>query len=157
MPLGMANRRGRADGRRHAGRGCTPIMFDGIGIWNNHPIALAVGTAWIQVGIGVLLLVSNASVGRVAAPSQWAGPQRSGSSATAPAAYSRVSNSILFGWPGASLFYVVVGVWLALPPSNFLSGSRATRCAGSACCRYGRTVAVPAFTWTSGTAATTTR
>jgi cytochrome oxidase Cu insertion factor (SCO1/SenC/PrrC family) len=29
------------------------------------------------------------------------------------------SNSILFGWPGASLFYLVAGVWLALPPSNF--------------------------------------
>ena len=29
------------------------------------------------------------------------------------------SNSILFGWPGASLFYVVAGVWLALPTSNF--------------------------------------
>jgi hypothetical protein len=39
----------------------------GIGIWNNHPIALAVGTAWIQVGIGIVLLVSNATVGRVVA------------------------------------------------------------------------------------------
>src|SRR5665213_3433579 len=29
------------------------------------------------------------------------------------------TNTILFGWPGASLFYLVAGVWLALPSANF--------------------------------------
>ncbi len=66
MPLAMANgvvapAAAGTPGWLHA------LMFDGIGIWNNHPIALAVGTAWIQVGIGLLLLVSNAKIGRLAA------------------------------------------------------------------------------------------
>ena len=55
MPLAMAN------GIVAPAAAGTPswlhaLMFDGIGIWNNHPIALAVGTAWIQVGIGSLAL-----------------------------------------------------------------------------------------------------
>jgi cytochrome oxidase Cu insertion factor (SCO1/SenC/PrrC family) len=118
MPLAMAN------GIVAPAAAGTPsllhsLMFDGIGIWNNHPIALAVGTAWIQVGIGLLLLVSNATVGRLAAAVSvgWAaliwliGNGAGGIFAS--------SNSILFGWPGASLFYLAAGVWLALPTSNF--------------------------------------
>jgi cytochrome oxidase Cu insertion factor (SCO1/SenC/PrrC family) len=95
------------------------LMLDGVGIWNNHPIALAVGTAWIQVGIGVLLLVSNASIGRVAAAVSvgWAGLiWLVGNGA---GGIFQSSNSILFGWPGAPLFYVAAGVWLALSPRNF--------------------------------------
>ncbi len=118
MPLGMANgvvapAAAGTPGWLHA------LMFDGIGIWNNHPIALAVGTAWIQVGIGLLLLVSNASIGRLAAAVSvgWAGLiWLVGNGA---GGIFQTSNSILFGWPGASLFYLVAGVWLALPPSNF--------------------------------------
>ena len=118
MPLGMAN------GVVAPAAAGTPgwlhtLMFDGIGIWNNHPIALAVGTAWIQVGIGLLLLVSNASVGRIAAVISvgWAGLiWLVGNGA---GGIFQTSNSILFGWPGASIFYLVAGVWLALSPSNF--------------------------------------
>src|SRR5665213_3142693 len=93
MPLGMAN------GIVAPAAAGTPswlhaLMFDGIGIWNNHPIALAVGTAWLQVGIGLLLIVSNATIGRIAA-------------------------AVSVGWAGASLFYLVAGVWLALPSANF--------------------------------------
>jgi len=81
MPLGMAN------GVVAPAAAGTPswlhaLMFDGIGIWNNHPIALAVGTAWIQVGIGLLLIVSNATIGRIAAAVSVAGPDLSGWSAT---------------------------------------------------------------------------
>jgi cytochrome oxidase Cu insertion factor (SCO1/SenC/PrrC family) len=95
------------------------LMFDGIGIWNNHPIALAVGTAWIQVGIGLLLLVSNATIGRIAAAVSVGWAAMIWLVGNGAGGIFQSSNSILFGWPGASLFYIVAGVWLALPPSNF--------------------------------------
>jgi len=118
MPLGMAN------GIVAPAATGTPgwlhsLMFDGIGIWNNHPIAMAVGTAWIQMGIGVLLLVSNAKIGRLAAAVSvgWAGMiWLVGNGA---GGIFQSNSSILFGWPGASLIYLVAGVWLALAPSNF--------------------------------------
>src|SRR5580698_3453147 len=95
------------------------LMFDGIGIWNNHPIALAVGTAWIQVGIGLLLLVSNANIGRLAAAVSVGWAAMIWLVGNGAGGIFQSNNSILFGWPGASLFYVAAGVWLALPPSNF--------------------------------------
>ncbi|MGP8009498.1 MAG: hypothetical protein ACLPKZ_04485, partial [Acidimicrobiales bacterium] len=118
MPLAMAN------GVVAPAAAGTPswlhaLMFDGIGIWNNHPIALAVGTAWIQVGIGLLLLVSNASIGRIAAAVSVGWASMIWLIGNGAGGIFQTSNSILFGWPGASLFYVVAGVWLALPTSNF--------------------------------------
>ena len=118
MPLGLAN---NVVQPAMAG---TPswlhsLMLHGISIWNAHPIALADGTAWIQVGIGLLLLVSNAGVGRIAAGVSvaWAGMiWLVGNGA---GGIFQSSNNILFGWPGATFFYVVAGLWLALSPSNF--------------------------------------
>lgn len=65
MPLGLANGVVRpavagAPSWLHS------LMFSGIHLWNSHPIALATGTAWIQIGIGLALITSNATVGRVA-------------------------------------------------------------------------------------------
>ncbi len=118
MPLGLAN---KVVLPATAG---TPewlhsLMNQGILVWNNHPIALADGTAWIQVGLGILLLVSNGSVGRVAAAvsAGWAAMiwliGNGAGGLFAP------GNSLVFGWPGATLFYVVAGVWLALDPGVF--------------------------------------
>jgi cytochrome oxidase Cu insertion factor (SCO1/SenC/PrrC family) len=118
MPLAMAN------GVVAPAAAGTPawlhaLMFDGIGIWNNHPIALAVGTAWIQVGIGLLLLVSNAAIGRLAAAVSVGWAALIWLIGNGAGGIFQTSNSILFGWPGASLFYLAAGIWLALPPSNF--------------------------------------
>jgi cytochrome oxidase Cu insertion factor (SCO1/SenC/PrrC family) len=118
MPLAMAN------GIVAPAAAGTPswlhsLMFDGIGIWNNHPIALAVGTAWIQVGIGLLLLVSNASIGRLGAAVSVGWASMIWLVGNGAGGIFQSNNSILFGWPGASLFYVVAGLWLALPTSNF--------------------------------------
>ena len=118
MPLGLANlvvapARTGTPGWLHA------LMSHGIAIWNNHPLALADGAAWIQVGIAVLLLVSNGLTGRLAAAVSvgWAGliwlVGNGAGGIFAPGA------NILFGWPGATFFYIVAGVWLALSPSNF--------------------------------------
>jgi cytochrome oxidase Cu insertion factor (SCO1/SenC/PrrC family) len=125
MPLAMAN------GIVAPAAAGTPswlhsLMFDGIGIWNNHPIALAVGTAWIQVGIGLLLLVSNASIGRLAAAVSVGWASMIWLIGNGAGGIFQSTNSILFGWPGAPLFYIVAGIWLALPTSNF--PERFSRC-----------------------------
>ena len=90
------------------------LMNSSITLWNEHPLALAVGTAWIQIGIGLLLLLSNGRVGRAAAVVSvgWAGLiWLIGNGA---GGIFSTSGSLLFGWPGATLFYVVAGVWLAV-------------------------------------------
>jgi cytochrome oxidase Cu insertion factor (SCO1/SenC/PrrC family) len=118
MPLGLANNvvaptAGGTPTWLHA------IMFDGIGIWNNHPIALAVGTAWIQVGIGVLLLISNATVGRIAAGVSVGWAAMIWLVGNGAGGMFQSSNSILFGWPGAALLYIAAGVWLVVPVRTF--------------------------------------
>ena len=126
MPLGLANFvvAPTADGTPHW---LHVLIIDGIGVWNSHPVALAVGTAWIQVGIGLVLIVSNGLVGRGAAAisAVWAGMiWLIGNGAGG--IFSSTS-SILFGWPGATLFYFVAGLWLALDGRLFArSFSRVT-------------------------------
>jgi cytochrome oxidase Cu insertion factor (SCO1/SenC/PrrC family) len=120
MPLGMASGvvQPMAEG--------TPswlhsLMLDGVGLWNMHPIALAVGTAWIQIGIAVLLIVSNDKVSRVAGgvSATWAGLiWLIGNGA---GGIFQSSSSILFGWPGATLFYVFSGAWLCVSNERFKS------------------------------------
>ena len=95
------------------------LMLDGVRLWNLHPIALAVGTAWIQVGIGILLLVSNSKVGRVAAGVSVGWAAMIWLIGNGAGGVLQSTNSILFGWPGATLFYVVAGVWLATSPTKF--------------------------------------
>jgi len=118
MPLGLANGvvQPTVSG---APSWLRPLQMHAIHLWNAHPIALATGTAWIQVGIGLALIVSNAGVGRLAGivAAGWAALiwliGNGAGAAFAPA------QSILFGWPGATLFYFVAAVWIALPPGYF--------------------------------------
>jgi len=51
------------------------LMEHGIFIWNSHPITMAVGVAWFQVGIGLILLVSNGRTGRWVGASRDCGPR----------------------------------------------------------------------------------
>jgi cytochrome oxidase Cu insertion factor (SCO1/SenC/PrrC family) len=118
MPLGLAN-----DVVQPTIAGAPtwlhPLMYSSINLWNTHPLALATGTAWIQVGIGLGLIASNAIVGRLIAVvgAGWAGLiWLIGNGAGG--AFAKGS-SILFGWPGATLFYCVAMVWIALPPRVF--------------------------------------
>jgi cytochrome oxidase Cu insertion factor (SCO1/SenC/PrrC family) len=95
------------------------LMEHGIFLWNSHPISLAVGTAWLQVGIGLVLLVSSGRTGRIVG----------GVSALWAALVWLIGNgaggmfvsgaSFLFGWPGATFFYVFAGVWIAVRPETF--------------------------------------
>ena len=120
MPLGLANGV-VAPAAVGAPTWLHTLMFTAIGVWNNHPIALAVATAWIEVGIGVVLLVSNGRVGRIGAAVSvgWAGMVWLIGNG-AGGIFSPTS-SILFGWPGATLFYVVAGAWLIVDNRTFSS------------------------------------
>ncbi len=118
MPLGLAN-----DVVRPAIAGTPPffrpVLRHAITLWNLHPIALATGVAWLQVGIALALVSSNGRLGRVAGAvsAGWALAVFSVGNGLggvfAPGA------SILFGWPSAAFFYLVAGVWLALSPEYF--------------------------------------
>ncbi len=118
MPLGLANNV-VALTVSGAPSWLRPVMEHAIHLWNTHPIALATGTAWIQIGIGLALICSNGIVSRFAglAAAGWAGLiwliGNGAGGAFAPA------NSILFGWPGATLFYFIAAVWIATSPEYF--------------------------------------
>ena len=118
MPLGLANFvvAPAADGTPHW---LHALVFDGIGVWNSHPVALAVGTAWIQVGIGLVLIVSNGVVGRGAAAISAGWAAMIWLIGNGAGGIFSSSSSILFGWPGATSFYVAAGLWLALDTGRF--------------------------------------
>lgn len=118
MPLGLANEVVKPT-VAGAPSWLQPLQIHAINLWNAHPIALATGTAWLEIGIGLALLVANGSFSRVVGVVAvgWAGliwlVGAGAGGAFAPA------SSILFGWPGATLFYFVAGVWLAVPPGYY--------------------------------------
>ena len=121
MPLGLANNV-VAPMLQGTPSWLHAMMVHGITTWNNHPIALAAGIAWLQVGIGLGLLVSNGRTGRwVAGLSAFyaAGIWLIGNGAGGTFIHGA---SLLFGWPGATLFYVVAGVWLFVDPQRFDAG-----------------------------------
>jgi cytochrome oxidase Cu insertion factor (SCO1/SenC/PrrC family) len=92
------------------------LVNSGATIWSNHPIQAASATVWIQVGIGLWLLVAPrgrwsrfgglASVGWGLVV--WAFGEAFGG-IFAPGA------TWLFGAPGAVLFYCAAGILIALP------------------------------------------
>ena len=92
------------------------LVNNGALIWLRHPISAAASAVWIQVGVGVLLLVARR--GRL---SQLAGVVSVGWGLVVwvfGEAFGGIFGeglSWLFGAPGAVLLYVVAGVLVALP------------------------------------------
>jgi cytochrome oxidase Cu insertion factor (SCO1/SenC/PrrC family) len=92
------------------------LVNNGASIWLRHPISAAASAVWIQIGVGVLLLVARR--GRL---SQLAGVVSVGWGLVVwvfGEAFGGIFGSglsWLFGAPGAVLFYVVAGVLVALP------------------------------------------
>jgi cytochrome oxidase Cu insertion factor (SCO1/SenC/PrrC family) len=92
------------------------VVNNGVLIWLRHPIPAAASAVWIQVGVGILLLI--ASRGRL---SQLAGVVSVGWGLVVwvfGEAFGGIFGSglsWLFGAPGAVLFYVVAGGLIALP------------------------------------------
>ena len=119
MPLGLANNV-VAPAAVGTPSWLHSVMLHGISLWDSHPITLAVGVAWLQIGLGLVLLVASGRLGRFAG----------GASALWAAMVWLVGNgaggifihgaSILFGWPGASFFYFIAGASLALTNERFL-------------------------------------
>lgn len=93
--------------------------------WTNHPVAAAAAAVWVQVGIGVLLLVAPRGVAsRLAGATSaawglvvWVFGEAFGGLFVPHGA------SVLFGYPGAAVIYVVAGVLVALPESAWRTGA----------------------------------
>jgi cytochrome oxidase Cu insertion factor (SCO1/SenC/PrrC family) len=92
----------------------------GATVWSDHPVTAAASVVWIQVGIGIFLLVAprgrwSRSAGAVSAAWGaliWVLAEAFGG-------VLGQGNSWLFGFPGAALFYVLAGVLVALRESSW--------------------------------------
>jgi len=118
MPLGLAN-----DVVRPMAQGTPGFlhswMMSAILMWNDHPIALAVGAAWIQIGIGLLLVASNAFIGRIGALVSVGWALLIWSIGNGAGGIFQGTSSLLFGWPGATFFYALAGAALLLSNESF--------------------------------------
>jgi cytochrome oxidase Cu insertion factor (SCO1/SenC/PrrC family) len=120
MPLGMVADVVRPTASASPGW-VQSIVNAGGTTWSYHPVTAAASAVWIQIGIGLLLLVAPrglwsrlAGLGSVAwALVVWVFGETFGG-IFAPGA------SFLFGTPGAVIFYAAAGVILTLPESYFV-------------------------------------
>jgi cytochrome oxidase Cu insertion factor (SCO1/SenC/PrrC family) len=96
------------------------LMSWGMTAWQDHPIQAAVSVVWIQVGIGVWLLVAPRG--------RWSrlGGMASAGWALVVWVFGEALGGILapglnwaFGAPGAVVFYLVAGALLSLPESRW--------------------------------------
>jgi cytochrome oxidase Cu insertion factor (SCO1/SenC/PrrC family) len=93
----------------------------GVTIWNNHPVEAATSAVWIQLGIGVFLLVApRGRWSRFAGATSVAWGLVVWVFGEAFGGIFAPGSTWLFGTPGGVLFYVVAGVIIALPEQVFL-------------------------------------
>ena len=92
------------------------MVDSGLTVWNNHPAAAAASTVWIQVGIGLLLLVApRGAWSRGAGVVSVVWGLVVWSFGNAFGGIFTPGLTLLFGAPGAVVFYIVGGVLVALP------------------------------------------
>jgi cytochrome oxidase Cu insertion factor (SCO1/SenC/PrrC family) len=92
------------------------LVNSGVIIWNNHPIQAAVASVWIQVGIGVWLLVApRGRWSRTGAMVSIGWGLVVWSFGEAFGAIFAPGLTILFGAPGGVVFYCIAGGLIALP------------------------------------------
>jgi cytochrome oxidase Cu insertion factor (SCO1/SenC/PrrC family) len=88
----------------------------GVTVWDYHPIQAAAATVWIQVGIGLwLLLALRGRSARLAGLASVAWGLIVWAFGEAFGGIFAPGLTVLFGAPGAVLLYVVAGALLALP------------------------------------------
>ena len=121
MPLGLPS------GVIEPSAGASPtwvqhLVNSGVTIWSDHPVEAAAATVWIQLGLGVWLLVAPRG--------RWS---RLGGAATAAWGllvwmFGEAFGGIfapgltwVFGAPGAVVFYCAAGILIALPERAFSS------------------------------------
>jgi len=103
------------------------LVDSGVNLWTNHPAAAAASTVWIQVGIGLLLLVAPRGLwSRGAGVVSVAWGLVVWSFGNAFGGIFAPGLTLLFGAPGAIVFYIVAGVLVALPDGAW-SGRRIGR------------------------------
>ena len=121
MPLGLAGNVLTPAGSSSPGW-VQHLVNVGTTIWSDHPVTAAASTVWIQVGIGIFLLVAPRGYW-----SRAAGVVSIGwglvvwSFGEAFGGIFGHGSSWLFGSPGAVLFYVVAGALVALPDTAWES------------------------------------
>src|SRR5450759_3004252 len=119
MPLGLAGNVLTPAGSSSPGW-VQHLVNVGTTIWSDHPVTAAASTVWIQVGIGIFLLVAPRGYW-----SRGAGVVSIGWGLVVWAfgeAFGGIfghGSSWLFGSPGAVLFYVVAGALLALRDNSW--------------------------------------
>ena len=92
------------------------LVDSGVTVWTNHPAAAAASTVWIQVGIGLLLLVAPRGLwSRGAGVVSVVWGLVVWSVGNAFGGILAPGLTLLFGAPGAIAFYMVAGVLVALP------------------------------------------
>ncbi len=92
------------------------VVHWGLRVWENHPVQAAVAAVWIQLGLGLwLLLVVRGRWSRIGglvsvgwALSVWVFGESMGGTLASGASW-------MFGAPGAALLYALAGALLALP------------------------------------------
>lgn len=97
------------------------VVSVGTAVWSHHPVTAAAASVFIQVGIGLLLLVAPRGgwsrlagvLGAVWALLVWLFAEGLGGIFVS-------GTSLLFGFPGAALFYVAAGAVVALPEAFFV-------------------------------------
>ncbi len=94
----------------------------GTTIWSNHPVTAAAAAVWIQVGIGIFLLVAPRGYwSRAAGATSVAWGLVVWMFGEAFGGVFGHGSSWLFGTPGGVVFYVVAGALVALPDASWQS------------------------------------
>ena len=96
------------------------LVSTGSTIWSDHPVSAAAATVWIQVGVGIFLLVAPRGYWSRAAGAVslgwglvvWVFGEAFGG-------IFGHGSSWLFGSPGAVLFYALAGLLVALPEASW--------------------------------------
>ena len=115
MPLGMAS------GVMQPAASGSPswvvhLVNFAVKIWNDHPVPAAASAVWIQVGIGILLLVApRGNWLRLAGAASVAWGLVVWVFGEAFGAIFTPGLTWLFGAPGGVIFYVIAGALIALP------------------------------------------
>jgi cytochrome oxidase Cu insertion factor (SCO1/SenC/PrrC family) len=118
MPMGLASQVVRPSVATAPGW-ASRLVLAGTDAWIRHPILGATGVVWLEVGLGLWLLLARRGVLSLLAGGAsvlwglvvFVLGTGLGGAFVAPWAW-------VFGAPGASLLYVAAGVLLALPPSR---------------------------------------
>ena len=131
MPVGLATQVMQPIGAASSGF-VRHLVNAGALIWNNHPIQASVSVVWIQVGLGLWLLIApRGRWQRVAAVASIGWALIVWSFGEAFGGIFAPGLSWCFGAPGAALIYALAGLLIALPERLWSNAALARRLLGA--------------------------